>query len=100
MIKVIVRLQSCTTRPGRRAFVAHGREAHGIARGPVRHYVVEAPSWPAVRSAVGSVDSTGKRTMGFSQVNSETVESFTIFEARADRRTGSVVRPLLRKAGE
>ncbi len=90
MIQAIVRLQSCTTKPGRRAFVCKQWPRHGIAAGPIRYYEVTAPTWAAIRRAVADYDTVG-RTMGFSGVRPDTVESWK--ETGAER-TYSTVKPL------
>lgn len=82
MIRALLKLQACTTRPGRRAFVGKGRLAHGIAAGQVTLYEVTAATWPAVRRAVASADTSGRRTMGFSAVGPSTVEFWEVVEWR------------------
>lgn len=94
MIQAIVKIQGCTTKPGRRAFVSRNYPQHGIARGPVRHYIVTASSWAAVRRAVAGYDTSGGRTMGFTNVNPDTVESFTMIPAGSHTYTSSSVVPM------
>jgi hypothetical protein len=78
MIKAVVKIQGCTTRPGRRAFVGKQFTHHGIANGVVRFYEVTAPDWSGVRQAVASYDTSGSRTMGFSGVSADTVEFYLV----------------------
>lgn len=92
MIKAVLKMQGCNTKAGRRAFVQKAWGSHGIARGNVRFYEVTAPSWTAVRNAVASYDTSGKRTMGFSEVNAETVEFYIV--SVGGNETGSRIRPL------
>lgn len=47
-IKAYIRLQRCTTND-RHAFVARGCEYHGIAKGHVDYWAVEAASWAGIR---------------------------------------------------
>jgi hypothetical protein len=91
MITAILKLQGCTTKPGRRAFVGKDWPRHGIAAGNIRHYRVIAPTWAAIRRTVAGYDSTGAKTMGFTGIGPLTVESFS-----EDGRTGtaSEIRPL------
>ena len=79
------------TRPGRRAFVAKGRSAHGIAKGNVRHYEVTGASWAAIRRAIAGCDTTGGKTMGFTAAGPTTVESFTEYPGTS---TETCVRPV------
>ena len=96
MITAIVKLQGCTTRAGRRAFVRKDDACHGIAHGRVRRYRVTGDTWTAIRRAVAGYDTTGKRTMGYSNVGPATVESFTQNDARV---TGTSVIPIAERPG-
>lgn len=91
MLKVILKIQGCTTIPGRRAFVSKRWDRHGIAAGNVRFYEVIAPTWTAVRKLVAGYDTTGRRTMGFSEVRAETVEKWETVEVVGTTHT---IRPL------
>jgi hypothetical protein len=91
MIRAIVRLQACTTKPGRRAFVGKGWPCHGIAAGTIRFYEVTAPSWAQARKAIGDYDTTGKRTMAFSSVGPETVEQWETVDIAG---SGCRIRPM------
>lgn len=76
MIQAIVKLQGCTTKPGRKAFVSGGRKEHGIAKGPIRFYEVTGKNWAAIKRAVADWDTTGAKTMGWTEVNSKSVCAF------------------------
>jgi len=80
MIEAIVKLQGCTTRPGRRAFVSKQHSRHGIAAGTVRYYRVIGSGWPSIRRAVASCDSATGRTMGFTAIHPDTVECWRQIE--------------------
>jgi len=73
MIIAVVKIQNCTTRKGRRAFVGKDWPRHGIAAGAIRYYKITGKNWGALRSVVAMLDSTGARTMGFSNVHPKTV---------------------------
>lgn len=89
MITAIVKIQSCTTKPGRAAFVRRQDPAHGIAKGRIKYYEVTAPTWPKIRAQVAAIDSTGRRTMGFSAVGESSVESWAVsIPSPADARIG------------
>lgn len=94
MISAIIRLQQCTTRAGRYAFVARSQPQHGIAAGTIRHYRVTGPTWAAIRRAVALYDTATNHTMGYSKVGPTTVESYRVNEQ--DRRTTASVFPLAR----
>jgi hypothetical protein len=73
MIQAIIKLQACTTKRGRYAFVSKGYNSHGIAKGRVRRYAVTGPSWAAIRRAVAAYDTATGRTMEYTAINAQTV---------------------------
>lgn len=91
MIKAVVKMQGCTTKPGRRAFVVKNNYRHGIANGVVRFYEVTGPTWAAIRNAIANYDTTGGKTMGFSGANADTVEFYI---TSLEECTGTSIRPL------
>jgi hypothetical protein len=91
MIIAIVKMQGCTTRPGRRAFVAKDQPAHGTAKGPIREYKVTGRNWPAIRQAVAGYDTTERRTINFSGVGPDTVLRW---HETPEKVTETTVRPV------
>ena len=71
IVKAVVKLQSCTSKKDRYAFVAKDRPEHGIAKGRIAQYEVVASSWAHVRRVLKNFD-----VMGFTNVRPETVEDY------------------------
>lgn len=78
MIRAIVRVQHCVGDKRRCAFVGSHYQTHGFARGAIKYYEVTAPTWAKIRATVATIDKSGRgrRTMGFSSVNAQTVMHF------------------------
>lgn len=95
MIKAVVKLQRCTTKAGRFTFVSKRLTTHGIAAGYISFYEVRGKNWTAIRNAIAGYDTTGARTMGFSNARPETVVRWEIIElAPGKSPTETSVRPL------
>jgi hypothetical protein len=69
-LRVYVKLQGCNTND-RLAFVGRHRDAHGIAKGLVSIYAVEAESWPGIRRVLKNFD-----VMGHSACDKSSAQAF------------------------
>jgi hypothetical protein len=54
------------------AFVPKGRDRHGIARGPIRRYVVSGPTWKYIRTKAGA------GLYGRTDIGPSTVDDYTV----------------------